>query len=124
MELGNASMRCGAELTGSTTEQESDSIGNHTIVSGIYTERRVKKMLNREEWTQRVKALDNQEQEIAAANLPIEKLYDRRVDFPSELLIGELARRMYIFEDGFAQIVSNIESIKDALNSPQDTTHP
>ena len=81
-------------------------------------------MMAREEWTQRVKALDKQEQKIAADNLPIETLFDRSVDFPSELLIGELARRIYIFEDGFAQIANTIESIKDALNSPQDTTHP
>lgn len=77
-------------------------------------------MLNREEWTQRVKALDNQEQEIAAANLPVEKLYGRRVDFPSELLIGEVARRMYILEDGFAAMSDTLQSIRDALNSPQD----
>ena len=124
-EHNNASMRCGAELTGSTTEQESDSIGNHTIVSGISEGRRIGAVSDRAEFTQRVKAFDKQEQKIAADNLPIEMLNNRLPNFDSELLIGEYVRRTRILEDGFAIMADTIQSIKDALsNSPQDTTHP
>lgn len=108
-EHSNASMRCGAELTGSTTEQESDSIGNHTIVSGISEGRRIEAMMNAmeyESFVDVVKAFSDEQKQIAIRNMPDQMLWD------------ELYFR-------YEESKRSLNSVKDALsNSPQDTTHP
>lgn len=109
MELDNASMKCGAELTGSTTEQGFDSTASHTIASGIYIGRRKARMMNAMEYeafVDVVKAFSDEQKQIAIRNMPDQMLWD-------ELYIR--------FEENKA----SLKSVKDALsNSPQDTTHP
>lgn len=109
MEHSNASMRCGAELTGSTTEPEYGSIASRMIASGILVGRRTEAMMSAmeyESFVDTVKAYTDEQKEIALRN------------FPDQMIWNELYSR---FEENKA----SLKSVKDALsNSPQDTTHP